>query len=416
MNEFRELSRDLLRSAEHVVQPAPDFKYRVFATLKYTAQDGSVSAGSQLRSDELLDFIAKPVEEQHHFATRMQTGAGTQASLRLIEIPTDPNSALVIGTDILSSLLESLLDVDYGALWLIIHKYDGFHSFPGTDRETFFFGWPFYGLMWTFNHKTLTTHVLLINRNERARSARAVHELTDIVTRHGSYIASPGFLGYALSLAICQRFDSYDGEIDWRRVRLIEKSTGYSYTGRPKRADINIDDLTQWLQQTGEVRITTSLRKRILRNIVSILDHVASDMGSARADCIRSESQVLVEESTRHLLKAVPPMRSRIHAYDEFLDYMTVRVERLSTVLFALLTHKDAQTSIEQAHASRELAEAAKRDSSAMKTIAVMTMAFLPATFFAALFAVPSLDWQSDTVIQKNHWVYWAFTVDDKKA
>jgi hypothetical protein len=46
-----------------------------------------------------------------------------------------------------------------------------------------------------------------------------------------------------------------------------------------------------------------------------------------------------------------------------------------------------------------------------MKTIAVMTMAFLPATFFAALFAVPTLDWDSDTVIKNNHWVYWAFTV-----
>jgi Mg2+ and Co2+ transporter CorA len=48
-----------------------------------------------------------------------------------------------------------------------------------------------------------------------------------------------------------------------------------------------------------------------------------------------------------------------------------------------------------------------------MKTIAVMTMAFLPATFIAALFAVPSLNWQSDTgnVIQGNHWVYWAFTL-----
>lgn len=46
-----------------------------------------------------------------------------------------------------------------------------------------------------------------------------------------------------------------------------------------------------------------------------------------------------------------------------------------------------------------------------MKTIAYMTMSFLPATFFATLFAVPSLDWKSDHVVQSNHWVYWAFTV-----
>ena len=46
-----------------------------------------------------------------------------------------------------------------------------------------------------------------------------------------------------------------------------------------------------------------------------------------------------------------------------------------------------------------------------MKTIAIMTMAFLPATFFAALFAVPLLKWDEPRVVQSNFWVYWAFTL-----
>ena len=46
-----------------------------------------------------------------------------------------------------------------------------------------------------------------------------------------------------------------------------------------------------------------------------------------------------------------------------------------------------------------------------MKTIAVMTMLFLPATFFAALFAVPSLKWDQPSVIQDNFWIYWAFVI-----
>ena len=72
--------------------------------------------------------------------------------------------------------------------------------------------------------------------------------------------------------------------------------------------------------------------------------------------------------------------------------------------LFALLTHEDARANI-------ELADKAKRDSSSMKTIAVMTMAFLPATFFAAIFALPSLQWDKPGVIKSNFWVYWAFTL-----
>ncbi len=72
--------------------------------------------------------------------------------------------------------------------------------------------------------------------------------------------------------------------------------------------------------------------------------------------------------------------------------------------LFALLTHEDAAASI-------DLAAASKRDSSSMKTIAVMTMAFLPATFFAALFALPSLNWEQSEVVQSKFWVYLAFTL-----
>ncbi len=46
-----------------------------------------------------------------------------------------------------------------------------------------------------------------------------------------------------------------------------------------------------------------------------------------------------------------------------------------------------------------------------MKTIAVVTMAFLPATFYAALFAIPSLQRDQPGVIGDKFWIYWAFTL-----
>jgi Mg2+ and Co2+ transporter CorA len=68
------------------------------------------------------------------------------------------------------------------------------------------------------------------------------------------------------------------------------------------------------------------------------------------------------------------------------------------------MTRSDAQTNI-------VLAKAAREDSYSMKTIAVMTMAFLPATYLAALFAVPSLKWDSGPVITNKFWIYWAFAI-----
>ena len=53
----------------------------------------------------------------------------------------------------------------------------------------------------------------------------------------------------------------------------------------------------------------------------------------------------------------------------------------------------------------KQIAEATKKDSSAMKTIAIMTMLFLPATYFAALFSIFSLNWE------KKLWLYLALTI-----
>ncbi|KAK3313353.1 hypothetical protein B0H66DRAFT_565930 [Apodospora peruviana] len=53
------------------------------------------------------------------------------------------------------------------------------------------------------------------------------------------------------------------------------------------------------------------------------------------------------------------------------------------------------------------LAEEARRDGSSMKTIAILTMLFLPATFFSTLFSMPSLGWDQPDKIA----LYWACTV-----
>jgi heme exporter protein D len=72
--------------------------------------------------------------------------------------------------------------------------------------------------------------------------------------------------------------------------------------------------------------------------------------------------------------------------------------------LFNLIAKEDANVSMEVAKDSRTIALDTKHDSSSMTTIAFMTMAFLPATFFAAFFAMPSLQ-------HLRLWVYWATTI-----
>ena len=49
-----------------------------------------------------------------------------------------------------------------------------------------------------------------------------------------------------------------------------------------------------------------------------------------------------------------------------------------------------------------------------MKTIAAVTIAFLPGTYVAALFAMPLFQWNAETgigLVSKHFWIYWATTV-----
>ena len=49
-----------------------------------------------------------------------------------------------------------------------------------------------------------------------------------------------------------------------------------------------------------------------------------------------------------------------------------------------------------------------------MKTLAAVTVAFLPSTFVAAFFSMPLFQWTASTdgqVVSKRFWVYWAVTV-----
>ncbi|KAL3459984.1 hypothetical protein BJX64DRAFT_290636 [Aspergillus heterothallicus] len=68
---------------------------------------------------------------------------------------------------------------------------------------------------------------------------------------------------------------------------------------------------------------------------------------------------------------------------------------------------------ISLAQDSKELAAASKRDSSAMKIVAVLTTFFLPGTFMATFFAMPLFDWSEssiNSVANKHFWIYWAVT------
>ncbi|EPS41010.1 hypothetical protein H072_5130 [Dactylellina haptotyla CBS 200.50] len=73
----------------------------------------------------------------------------------------------------------------------------------------------------------------------------------------------------------------------------------------------------------------------------------------------------------------------------------------------------DSQISIMIAKNSEFAATAARKDSSFMRTIAIITLVFLPGTFVAAVFSMSMFNWESDgsIVVSRHIWMYFAIAV-----
>lgn len=263
-------------------------------------------------------------------------------TVRLGIIPTDAQRRPCISDDALRSLwAPDVGDFDDGALWLY-HQYDGYHHFPGAgDIDTFFFGFSIQAMIWTYNRRTLSIKAMLIARlpnlslNPLARdmSEGAQSLLLLVIERHARHICSPNFMGYSFALSVCFIYDRYDNQYELTQIREIEAATGFQWLGTPLRKNLGIDQLTKWLQVTNQVLIAYSGRKQALNAVTSLLDHLTPEMDEEHLNLAKPALRKRAADSCRHLSEAFPHLRRRIHAYDKYMDYMTFRVERLSSVV-----------------------------------------------------------------------------------
>ncbi|KAG4432064.1 hypothetical protein IFR05_012459 [Cadophora sp. M221] len=92
--------------------------------------------------------------------------------------------------------------------------------------------------------------------------------------------------------------------------------------------------------------------------------------------------------------------------------YVEKRISTLIQVVYQFMNQKDAKTNIALVGSSAAIAKAAKADSSAMKTIAILGMFFLPGAFIAAIFAMPVIDWDENgrPTMKPAFKYYWAIT------
>jgi hypothetical protein len=112
------------------------------------------------------------------------------------------------------------------------------------------------------------------------------------------------------------------------------------------------------------------------------------------------------------LLDCIAMIGARLDQQEMLVGFLQDRANNQMTVLFNLITSQDARTGIEIARDSRTLAVASKLDSSSMKTLAAVSVLFLPGTFVSSFFSMPLFDYQNNTMVVSNKiWMYWIVTI-----
>jgi hypothetical protein len=103
----------------------------------------------------------------------------------------------------------------------------------------------------------------------------------------------------------------------------------------------------------------------------------------------------------------------RLSIDNSYILYLDKTVQTQFTVLYNMILREDAKVSIAIAATSKTIAEATRKDSSAMKTIAYLTLAFLPTAIVSSIFSTTILDFQNwsssnsaPRVVSSGWWVY----------
>ena len=194
------------------------------------------------------------------------------------------------------------------------------------------------------------------------------------------------------------------------KLNSIEEKLGqHTYAERPSGNPLDADFVeatTELNSNSNTLGINESRMDALLFALRKMQEYNDKIVSGTEHEDVRIGVQDL-DNMLEHLLNYVSNLRFRNTSEQK-------RTQTHLAVVFNFMAQKDNLLNISLANDSRRIAAASKRDSTAMKTIAVVTMIFLPGTYIAALFAIPVFNWDANpgtSILSYRFWYYWATTV-----
>ncbi|KAI9152193.1 Notoamide biosynthesis cluster protein M' [Paramyrothecium foliicola] len=197
-------------------------------------------------------------------------------------------------------------------------------------------------------------------------------------------------------------------------VTDIERKLNVTRTGRLTKAEEDTDPEPENPVANAGARIDIMLKVNTastdlinLKRVMSWDLHYAAHIRDVRLHLANSRINIdpVLDFQFNNLLDYVAGM---IENEISFTASLSSRVELQFNVLYNLIAHAGNDL-------NSQIAIAAGLDSSAMKTLAFVTIVFLPPTFVATMFSMSMFNWQDSaelgTVVSSKLWIYWIVSI-----
>ncbi|CZR66283.1 uncharacterized protein PAC_16184 [Phialocephala subalpina] len=335
-----------------------------------------------------------------------------EASLRITRVDRDFDRTLLVTQEAFMDLFNAC-NLDHYWLHMLRCAIYGFYQrdqplVPPLQGSlySFYVHTTSYSILWSYNTHTSSTRAIIITRGcDRLKDRDAIfYQFLQSLDRHKVLINEPLFLSFLVGVDLVEWIDDNISE-ELISIRNIEAGTGHSvwvYPGETYQSP-NAEELAEMSKHLGasclglaNVIRHVSIAKKLLKELVKRKDPSRdTTAGSAKAES---------HSSVETIADAAVMLHAQNGSAEQQAVYLQERARTQQSIIFCLLSREDA-------NASKQLAEAAMKDSYSMKAIAIMTMLFLPATFFAALFALPLFDWEHSPIVKPRFKIYLAFTL-----
>ncbi|KAG9190009.1 hypothetical protein G6011_08097 [Alternaria panax] len=368
---------------------------------KFPNAEATVDVGdySLSHSNSMLDLVNKPTDQNDN-----ETAT---ARLTLIQFERRWDDVVCMDKD---TFMAVFADFDLDPYWLhMIHRsvYGFFSQCRRSERlYNCYLHTVSYTALWSHNVETSRTKVLFIPKNGSHYPELGFNSLLKTIKHQKELVDDRRFFSFVCGIQLARHLE-VTVRANLSSIRDTEDITGYGiWSGCRSGSVATTDELVTNSKRLGLA--LTALANVFRHGCIgrALLKDLSSRQSLClhRAACLHSSGRTSHTPTVDGIACARDMIESQIQSSELEASYLQERGRTQQSVIFNLLARDDAKR-------SKDIALAAQKDSYSMKTIAIMTMIFLPPTFFATLFAMPLLKWDEPKVMQRNFGLYWAFSM-----